>query len=79
MSLNATCTPPQPLGDLAGHFHVEAAQDRRIARVGLDERRASLGVAAPAQHAIVGARLQRNQRAYNRRRLHEAERRVHPA
>jgi hypothetical protein len=40
--------PAQPAGDGRGYLDVEAAHLRRVGRVGLDERRAPLGVAAPA-------------------------------
>ncbi len=39
----------EPLGDHARNLDVEAAHDRRIRRVGFNERRATLGVTTPAE------------------------------
>ena len=39
----------EPIARAAARFHLEADDPRRIVRVGLDERRAAFGIAAPAQ------------------------------
>jgi hypothetical protein len=49
--------------DHLGHVHVESADARRIRRVGLHERRATLGVAAPAQDFVATLCLKRQRQA----------------
>src|SRR6185437_8037220 len=66
---------PQPVRDHSRDLDVEPTNPRWIRRVGLDERRAALGVAAPSEHLCPGVRrggptsTRRQQRERQRCRL----------
>ncbi len=66
--------PAQPLGDESRHLDIEADQAGDVVGIGLDERRPTLGVAAPAQLR----RLCQGGRCTEHERRHDACERAGP-